>query len=542
MKPSAPSVVRPAREVSEASPLLPRSHPRRWQKQQLGARASGETGGIDAESGPVAEKLAPENDATSEKKYSTLTLATGTVVFIVLVLGIYSLFGDSLASSLQQSRPAPNGVYRGIIKSGHRYRIITAETRQYVRVDSKDNNKLVATETIPWAAGSTFEALVMSDACFKLRSLQGGRWVRSTGGIMRADSTTHLDADCLTIEGASGQFSLKVDHQRYVALTNTTLHRTGWELRSSSKAFLSSKFALVEVSAISGVNLGGWFIPEYWMMPDFYQGTYLQWNASLAAITALNPTMAEERMLNNLATWIVEDDFAQISALGFNSIRLPVGYWNVVQDPYNMYVPSNVNVSLQYIDWCFDMALKYRLSVLIDLHGAPGSQNGNDHSGVSGPVDWLKRRNSQLSLQAIDAIAVRYGSRRNLLGIELLNEPAAILESRNHTELIRYYEQAYAIVRAYSSTAWVVFNVLDEEFYSNYATSMKEPKYYNVLIDLHLYDWQAEHTRESRAQHLHHAEGWGRLIQQISTSSHPVIVGEWSMSTGKMTFDLARRH
>jgi glucan 1,3-beta-glucosidase len=484
------------------------------------------------------EGVGPADAEHMENKCSTFSMAVATVLFIVLVLSTYSLFGDSLASSLQQSRPAPNGVYRGIIKSGHRYRIITAETRQYVRVDPKDNNKLVATETIPWVAGSTFEALVMSDSCFKLRSLMGGRWVRSAGETMRADSTTYLDADCLTIEslpGISGQFILKIDRQRYVTLKNSSLHRAGWELRSSSKALISSNFAIVEVSAISGVNLGGWFIPEYWMMPDFYRDTYLKWNASLAAITALNMSMAEERMLDNLATWIVEDDFAQIATLGFNSIRLPVGYWNVIQDPYNMYVPSNVVVSLQYIDWCFDMALKYRLSVLIDLHGAPGSQNGNDHSGASGPVDWLKRKNSQLSLQAIDAIAMRYGSRRNLLGIELLNEPAAILEARNHTELIHYYEQAYAIVRAYSSTAWVVFNVLDEQFYADYASSMKEPKYYNVLIDLHLYDWQAEHAREGRTQHLRHAEGWGRLIQQISTSSHPVVVGEWSMSTGRIS-------
>lgn len=464
----------------------------------------------------------------------------GTVVFVVLVLALYSVFGDSLASSLHQSRPSPNGVYRGIIKSGHRYRIITAETRQYVRVDAKDNYKLVATETIPWVAGSTFEALVMSDgACFKLRSLQGGKWVRSYDEAMRADKSTYIDADCLTIEslpGISGQFSLRVNGYRskYVSLTNSSLHRTGWELSSSSQHVASSRFTLVEVSPISGVNLGGWFIPEYWMMPEFYKDTYLQWNASLAALVALNRTVAEERMFDNLATWITEEDFAQIASLGFNSVRLPIGYWNVMQDPYNMYVPSNLNISLQYIDWCFDMALKYRLSVLVDLHGAPGSQNGNDHSGAAGPVDWLKRKNSQLSLQAIDAIAVRYGSRRNLLGIELLNEPAAYIESRNHTELVRYYEQACAIVRAYSSTAWVVFNVLEEDFYDDYQSALKEPKYYNVLMDLHLYDWQGEHTREGRTQHLRHAEAWARLIQQVTASSHPVVVGEWSMSTGEI--------
>ena len=69
-----------------------------------------------------------------------------------------------------------------------------------------------------------------------------------------------------------------------------------------------------------------------------------------------NETLAEERIKESLTTWITENDFQGIQALGFNSVRLPVGYWNVMDDPYKLFVPKNYHESLYYIDWCFDMA------------------------------------------------------------------------------------------------------------------------------------------------------------------------------------------
>lgn len=60
-------------------------------------------------------------------------------------------------------------------------------------------------------------------------------------------------------------------------------------------------------------------------------------------------------------------------------MRLPVGYWIIAPEkPYRE--------GIRYVDWAFRMAEKYQLQVLLDLHGAPGSQNGNDHSGRAGEV------------------------------------------------------------------------------------------------------------------------------------------------------------
>lgn len=50
-----------------------------------------------------------------------------------------------------------------------------------------------------------------------------------------------------------------------------------------------------------------------------------------------------------------------VQLMGFNSVRLPIGYWNLMTDPYRKYAPSNHRTSLKYIDWCFDTCEQVRV-------------------------------------------------------------------------------------------------------------------------------------------------------------------------------------
>eukprot|EP00602_Paraphysomonas_sp_CaronLab_P011736 CAMPEP_0185042000 /NCGR_PEP_ID=MMETSP1103-20130426/41994_1 /TAXON_ID=36769 /ORGANISM="Paraphysomonas bandaiensis, Strain Caron Lab Isolate" /LENGTH=302 /DNA_ID=CAMNT_0027581975 /DNA_START=739 /DNA_END=1647 /DNA_ORIENTATION=- len=245
----------------------------------------------------------------------------------------------------------------------------------------------------------------------------------------------------------------------------------------------------------------------------------------------LNASLAEERMKETFENWITADSITEIAEMGFNSIRVPVGYWNLIEDPYERYAPRDYRVSLQYIDWLFDSAAENGLSVLLDLHGAPGSQNGIDHSGCAMSPEWTNERNVNLTLDAIKAMAIRYGSRSNLLGIELLNEPSESIERTDHDLLLKFYSESYGIIRQYSDTALVVFNELYEEFYSAWKDSLVEPDYYNVVVDWHLYNWQEPYTSETADEHIRDAENWASLIDSYS-ADHPIIIGEWTMSTG----------
>jgi glucan 1,3-beta-glucosidase len=58
-----------------------------------------------------------------------------------------------------------------------------------------------------------------------------------------------------------------------------------------------------------------------------------------------------------------------ISTSGFNVVRIPVGYWayDTLGSPY-------VSGAGVYIDAAVDWARSLGLKIIVDLHGAPGSQ------------------------------------------------------------------------------------------------------------------------------------------------------------------------
>lgn len=308
-----------------------------------------------------------------------------------------------------------------------------------------------------------------------------------------------------------------------------------------------SIFELIKIEQHRGVNMGGMFIPEVWMTPSFFNGTLVEgkvldrplaedgkplgWGGSLCRMTIWNREDTEARMEHRFKTWFTESDFKEIAALGYTSVRLPVGYWNIIEDPYKLFAPTDYKVGRAKIDWCFDMAAKYGLTVLLDMHGAPGGQNGQDHSGCTLPENWMSNENRDLSLKTVEAMAERYSSRPNLYGFELLNEPSDFYSKNNHEELSQYYRDSYTIIRKYSKTAVVVFNELYANYYSWWDNEMKEPQYYNVIMDWHLYDWQLPHTMESAPQHIQDAVNWEPMIDKYLVQ-YPIMVGEWCFSTG----------
>lgn len=60
-----------------------------------------------------------------------------------------------------------------------------------------------------------------------------------------------------------------------------------------------------------------------------------------------------------------------------NHVRLPIGYWAFEIGPGEPYIQGQLPYLQKAITW----AGNHNLKVIVDLHGAPGSQNGFDNSG-----------------------------------------------------------------------------------------------------------------------------------------------------------------
>merc|ERR1719507_1849748 len=71
-----------------------------------------------------------------------------------------------------------------------------------------------------------------------------------------------------------------------------------------------------------------------------------------------------------------------------------------------------------YVDLVFDWAEAHGIGVLLDLHGARGSQNGQHHSGTTGErPQWLEANHRELNLNVLQSWARRWGSRKAGLGL-----------------------------------------------------------------------------------------------------------------------------
>lgn len=82
-------------------------------------------------------------------------------------------------------------------------------------------------------------------------------------------------------------------------------------------------------------------------------------------------------------TWITDDDIRIISESGFNHIRIPIGYWAFMNEPAGTPYVS-MGGQLEQMTRVIESAANYGLYVIIDLHGLPGSQNGEQASGHVG--------------------------------------------------------------------------------------------------------------------------------------------------------------
>jgi glucan 1,3-beta-glucosidase len=271
---------------------------------------------------------------------------------------------------------------------------------------------------------------------------------------------------------------------------------------------------------IRGVNLGGWLVLEKWITPSLFAGEQAVDEYTLCQ--ALGKEQASERLEQHRQKWITADDFKWLAAHGINAVRLPVGYWVAEDNPPFI-------TGLETMDWAFRAAKAHGLSVLLDLHGVPGSQNGWDHSGRKGPLGWhTSKDNIAHSLCVIEDLAARCKNHDNLLGIELVNEPGKEVP----LEILKsYYQDGQQRIRkqlGQQRAAVVIHDAFRPLEWKNF---MSGPDYGNVILDTHLYqcfsdqDDQRDLSGQIEVAAVERKQQLDQMQKQL-----PCLVGEWSLA------------
>jgi glucan 1,3-beta-glucosidase len=274
----------------------------------------------------------------------------------------------------------------------------------------------------------------------------------------------------------------------------------------------------MKTKPLKGVNLGGWLVLEKWITPSLFKGT-----DAIDEYTFCEQASAArlQKLKQFRDSFITKQDFDWLAAQGINAVRLPVGHW--IFGDTAPYVPT-----VAYVDKAFQWAKETGLKILIDLHGAPGSQNGKDHSGRAGAAEWDASQITE-TLGVLRKIAKRYGSNPALLGISLLNEPSGDIPK---TVLLDFYQKAYAIIRkTCGNDVWIIYS--DAYAASRWRKELPRRKFRNVCIDTHHYQvFSPVDKRLGPWLNLLRTRWQLPVTLARFRKYHPVIVGEWSLTLG----------
>ena len=199
------------------------------------------------------------------------------------------------------------------------------------------------------------------------------------------------------------------------------------------------------------VNLGGLFVLEPFIVPSLFQ----KYNGSVDEWT-LSTLMAQDKAGGGLSqledhynTFITEQDIAEIAGAGLNWVRVPIPFWAIEKWDFEPFLEK---VCWPYILRVLQWARKYGLRVNLDLHTIPGSQNGYNHSGKLGSVNFLNGvmglANAERTLNYIRIIA-EFISQPEWAPVvpvfSIVNE--ALLQTIGKDQLTTFYLHAHDMIR-----------------------------------------------------------------------------------------------
>ncbi|KAF2471120.1 glycoside hydrolase [Lindgomyces ingoldianus] len=279
---------------------------------------------------------------------------------------------------------------------------------------------------------------------------------------------------------------------------------------------------------LRGVNIGGWLVLEPWITPSVFESLG---RSDVVDEYTLGQKLGHDAALAILRkhwdTWATWQDFNKIKQSGFNVVRIPIGYW-----AYDTFGAPYVQGAAAYIDAAIDWSRGLGLKIIIDLHGAPGSQNGYDNSGerLANPT-WQSGDTVKQTLQVLKTISEKYAQTKYqdvVIGIQLLNEP--LIVKLNEAGVRQFYRDGFGQVRTVSDTPVILHDGFKPPNTWNTFLTPSDNNAQNVAIDHH--EYQVFSPEQVAMQPWQHRQAVCNNAESYNGADKWTFVGEW---TGAMT-------
>ena len=172
---------------------------------------------------------------------------------------------------------------------------------------------------------------------------------------------------------------------------------------------------------LRGFGLGGWLVPEGYMLHNqaWIAGFESPTEIENHVIDLIGVDAAEDFWNLYRENYVAQADIDQIAEWGFNHIRVPFHY-KQFYDSTGTETPMGYAIIDELITWCEP----YNMYIILDMHCAPGGQNGGPISDSDGTARlWLEESNKELTIQIWKEIATYYSNNTLIGGYDLINEP-----------------------------------------------------------------------------------------------------------------------
>jgi len=172
---------------------------------------------------------------------------------------------------------------------------------------------------------------------------------------------------------------------------------------------------------LRGFNFGNWMLIEHYMIG-------LPWTEYKMREAFLD-ILGEERYRAFFDTFMdascTEADFAFMQRHGFNFLRLPLNYRWFDDDRTCRAYAASAHDGFALVDRFLDLAQRHGISVMLDLHAAPGVQarDWNSESAFGEAFLWDHEHFIDRTVRLWRRLAERYRDHDAVFGYDILGEP-----------------------------------------------------------------------------------------------------------------------
>lgn len=283
-------------------------------------------------------------------------------------------------------------------------------------------------------------------------------------------------------------------------------------LQADGTTIIKQKITGEEEIALKGVNLGSLFLIEKWMTgigaadePNIED----DWTIRSVLADRFGRIGCEILLRKYQNAYIKAADFDNLANIGINFVRLPIYYYDI---------------DFSRIDRVVNACANRGIYVLLDLHGAPGSQSNEAHTGRQ---NYNKLFEDSLQGAIYRArtvilwkeIARRYKDNPAVCGYDLLNEP---IGAPTREILWQLYDRIYDAIRKVDNRHIVVM-----EGIWDWDTLPKpsDMRWENVVYQFHYYLWDHDEDVEAHKAYIDDKIAQSNIYQ--AQYNVPVMIGEF---------------